>query len=117
MPHSHELSAEMRQCIENCLACHAACTETTLHCLSLGGEHAEPKHIRLMLDCAQICATSADFLLRTSHYHSRTCGVCAEICNACAKECDEMAGEDPPMKACAEACRKCAESCGAMAQG
>ena len=94
----------MRQCIQNCLECHSICVETAQHCLMLGGEHAGAKHVRLLLDCAQICQTCADFMLRTSHYHIKTCGVCAEICRDCAKSCEQMAGEDETMKKCAEAC-------------
>ena len=41
MPHNEQLSQDMRQCIENCLKCHASCTETSTHCLQMGGKHAE----------------------------------------------------------------------------
>lgn len=112
--HDHRLTPEMRQCIANCLNCHSLCIETAAHCLTMGGEHAGPKHQRLLADCAQICQTSADFMLRTSHYHAQTCGVCAEICQACADECGRMAGSDDLMRRCADACKTCAESCRAM---
>jgi hypothetical protein len=114
--HSHEIDPAMRECIRNCQECHAVCLETLQHCLTMGGEHAAAKHIRLLEDCAQICAASADFMLRTSHFHTRTCGVCAEICAHCAEECERLAGADALMKQCAEICRRCAKSCGQMAQ-
>ena len=75
--------------------------------------HAEPAHIRLLSDCAEICQTSANFMLRGSELHSRTCGVCAEVCERCATECDRM-GDDAQMKVCADMCRRCAESCRQM---
>jgi hypothetical protein len=75
MPHMQQMSAEMRECIQNCLDCHRICTETVTHCLMMGGEHAAAEHIGLMLDCAQICQTSADFMLRMSHFHHQTCAV------------------------------------------
>jgi hypothetical protein len=109
------LSRDMQECVDNCVNCHAICVQTTAHCLELGGKHAAPEHIRLLQDCAQICATSADFMLRGSELHHRTCGVCAEACRACAEDCERMAGSDEMMRQCAEQCRRCAESCQRMA--
>ena len=103
--------ATMQDCIKECLDCHAICLATISHCLYKGGEHAAPVHIRLLQDCAQICSTSADFMLRGSPEHGRTCGVCAEICRKCAESCQRMAGDDELMRRCAEVCRRCADSC------
>jgi hypothetical protein len=112
----HQMSTEMQQCINECLNCHAICMETVTHCLQLGGKHAEARHIRLLLDCAEICQTSANFMLRGSDLHSRTCSVCAEVCARCADECERMAvSGDEIMKRCAEACRRCAQLCQRMA--
>jgi hypothetical protein len=109
------VSAEMQQCIDECMRCHATCIRTASHCLELGGKHAEPAHIRLLLDCAQICQTSADFMLRGSERHQLTCRLCAEICRACADECERMAGKDEMIAACAAECRRCQQSCERMA--
>jgi hypothetical protein len=111
----HQMSGEMQQCITNCLDCHAICVQTIGHCLEMGGEHASKGHITTLQDCAQICAASADFMLRSSPFHAQTCGVCAEVCDACAEECERMAQGDAMMQACAESCRRCAESCRRMA--
>jgi hypothetical protein len=110
----HQISSEMRECIQNCSDCHNVCMETVDHCLHLGGAHAEASHIRLLLDCAQICATSADFMLRGSDSHQQLCGLCAEICDRCAEDCERF-GDDEQMRRCAELCRRCAESCRRMA--
>lgn len=114
-----QMSGEMQDCINNCLSCHSVCLETINHCLQMGGEHAKPDHIKLLQDCVQICATSADFMLRMSDYHPQTCGVCAAVCEACAQECEKMATGDAAdfMQRCADACRKCAESCRRMSSG
>ncbi len=112
---THAGTDQMQECIDNCTRCHAICVETMDHCLQKGGRHAEAGHIRLMLDCAQICATSADFMLRGSDLHGRTCGVCAEVCERCAEDCERMADDDM-MRQCAEACRRCADECRRMAQ-
>lgn len=108
-------SNEMKQCIQECLNCHSVCLETIQYCLGKGGKHADPDHIRLLENCAEICQTSANFMLTGSDFHSRTCSVCAEICSACAKSCEAL-GDDPQMKVCAEACRSCAESCQRMSR-
>ena len=117
MPHTVQHgapSAEMQQCIDECLRCHSVCTTTIAYCLQQGGKHATPEHVTLLLDCAQISATSADYMLRGSHLHTRTCETCAEVCRACAEACERM-GDDDVMRRCAELCRRCAESCERMA--
>ena len=108
------MSQEMQECIENCSTCHSICLQTVAYCLSMGGKHAEASHIRLMLDCVEICQTSANFMLRGSDLHTRTCAVCAEVCDRCALDCDRF-GDDAQMKLCADTCRRCAESCRRMA--
>ena len=105
----------MKECLEHCQRCHTACLSAlATHCLEVGGKHVEAHHFKLMLDCAQICATSADFLLRKSALHAPVCAACAAICAACAESCEAVGNMD----ACVEACRTCAGSCrrmGAMA--
>lgn len=115
MPHgASHMSSEMQTCIDACQDCHAVCLETVQHCLGKGGEHAAREHIRTLLECAEICRTSADFMLMEAGSHAKVCGICAEICVRCAQECERF-GDDEMMKACAEACRRCAESCRKMA--
>ncbi|MBN9688279.1 MULTISPECIES: four-helix bundle copper-binding protein [unclassified Corallococcus] len=106
----------MRECIDNCTACHRVCLETLADCLKQGGRLAEPGHLRLLMDCADICETSARFMLRGSELHSRTCFACAEVCAACATACEKL-GDAGRMKACADACRRCEESCRRMSGG
>ena len=112
---THQTSGSMQQCIDECLNCHSICLETVTHCLQKGGPHAEANHIRLLLDCVEICQTSANFMLRGSDLHTRTCAVCAEVCQRCAEDCERIDPNDSMMKACADACRRCAESCERMA--
>lgn len=110
------LSPEMRACIQACQSCHATCLETVPYCLQKGGKHAAADHIRLLLDCVEICQTSAGFMLRGSDLHPRTCSLCAEVCEQCATDCEQMV-EDKRMRRCAEACHQYAESCRQMASG
>lgn len=104
----------LQQCIQNCLDCSRICTETISYCHEQGGKHTVPAHIKLMLDCAEICQLSAHFMLRGSGFHTQTCAVCAEVCNACAESCEQF-GDDAKMNNCADICRRCASSCREMA--
>jgi hypothetical protein len=108
------MDAEMENCIANCMNCHRVCEQTMVHCIKKGGPHAAPEHLATLRDCAQICATSADFMIRSSPRHALTCGVCATICEQCADDCARMA-DDEQMRHCVDACRRCAESCHQMA--
>lgn len=111
---AEHISDEMRVCIENCSDCHDVCMETLAHCLERGGEHAAPSHVRALLDCAQACDASRDFMLRGSELHSAICGICADACERCAESCEAI-GPDDVMRNCAEVCRRCAASCRSMA--
>jgi hypothetical protein len=112
--HRQATSGQIQDCIKNCQHCHQICVETVQHCLTKGGPHAEANHIKTLLDCAEICETSANFMVRGSNIHSQTCSVCAEACERCATDCERF-GDDAQMKACAESCRRCVESCRQMA--
>jgi hypothetical protein len=109
-------SQHLQHCIDNCTRCHQSCLSMIEHCQKQGGAHARPEHIRLLQDCAQICQTSADFMLRHSPLHHLTCGACAQICELCALECEKMASGDSMMQECASICRACAQSCAEMSQ-
>lgn len=110
----------LQECIQNCMNCHAVCLQTVEYCYkaSLHGTSTRmdtPDHMRFLMDCAQICQTSAGFMLRESTLHGRLCGVCAEVCEACAQSCESFQG-DAQSSQCAAACRQCASSCRRMSQ-
>ena len=107
-----QMSREMQECIQNCLDCHRVCLQEAMtHCLEAGGKHTEPAHFRLVICCAEICQTAANFMLSGSDLHTRTCAVCAEVCELCADDCEQVGD----MEECVQICRKCAESCRRMA--
>jgi hypothetical protein len=101
-------SKEMQACIRNCMECSAVCMNTAAFAV----EHQHPAHVMLLLDCADICNTSANFMLRGSEQHHLTCGVCAELCQMCADECAKM--QQPQFRGCADICRRCADTCRQM---
>lgn len=114
--HQHAAGDDMKQCIRNCQECHALCTQTIMHCLKLGGRHATPEFIRLLVDCAQLCETNIDYMLRDSTLHGRMCRICSDACRQCAQECEKVMGDDQLLKQCAEMCRRCGDSCDRMAK-
>jgi hypothetical protein len=114
---ARKTKTEITACIDACVVCHAVCTEAIAQSLERGGEQSAFPHVRLLLDCAEICQVSANFLLRGSNLHVETCAVCADVCDRCAVECESMQQGDDLMRRCAEACRRCAETCRTMAGG
>lgn len=103
----------MTQCKQLAWACRETCQRTLFkHCLEMGGEHVAQDHVKLMIDCIQICQVAADFITRDSENHTSVCETCAYICDKCATSCEAIGGDH--MQACAEACRKCAEMCKQM---
>ena len=107
-------SPDIQQCIEECQQCHAICVETLAYCLNMGGAHAQPHHLAILLDCAELCHLSEDSIRRDSAVVLTLCAACADVCNACATECETFIG-DAQMKACADRCRSCATACRKMA--
>jgi hypothetical protein len=62
----------------------------------------------MLMDCAEICQASANFMQGGSPLHMQTCAACAEDC--------ERFKDDEMMAACAKACRRCEASCREMAR-
>ncbi len=106
------MDAGMHDAIKACLDCHSLCLKMAMsYCLERGGRHVEQQHFRLILNCAELCQTSANFMLSGSPLHGRVCAVCAEACEACAKSCEQVGD----MRECVEECQRCARSCRTMA--
>ena len=103
---------KMQRCIDACSRCHQTCLREAMNrCLESGGKHIEAEHFRLMMSCAEICQTAANFMLGSWPHSNQICQVCAEICDTCAQSCEQVGG----MEDCAKICRECAESCRQMA--
>lgn len=113
---SHEQAHDdMQECIEECLNCHAVCTMTLQHCIASGGDITEVNLVGLLLDCAELCQTSANYMLRGSPYHVITCAAAAELCRACEEACRAVSN-DEQLTHCADVCAACADVCDRMAQ-
>jgi hypothetical protein len=101
----HQVNAEMKSCIEECLRCYQICLSTAMVNIPRPSTSA-------LMACAEICQTSAHFMLIGSELHKRTCRLCNEICEQCAADCErigEMKEAWTPADGCAESCKKMAE--------
>jgi hypothetical protein len=109
----NQISHHAHDALDALAHCHQTCHSMAMvHCLELGGEHARPQHLRLMLDCADVCATTADFIGRKSQFHTRISELCVEICETCAEACEKLGQMDD----CLTACRTCADRCREIAR-
>jgi hypothetical protein len=101
-------SLQIRASMDALLQCHRVCLSMAMtHCFEIGGEHARPQHLRLMLDCAEFCLLTADMLARKSQFHNRICALSAEICDVCAADCAKLGHMD----GCVAICRTTAALC------
>jgi hypothetical protein len=107
---------EVRRCIEECLNCHLTCLTTARYSIEKGGQYAEEKLVRGLLDCSQICHVCVTLLHSSPDLQGRVCGICAEYCERTAPDCEGFGG-DAQLKVCAEACRQCATRCRGAASG
>jgi hypothetical protein len=105
-------------CMEACLRCEMACLACADACLWEGDLLALRRCIRLDLDCADICATTARFLARRADAETKLLRAiveaCARACATCASECNLFESDHEHCRICAEACRLCAERCGGV---
>lgn len=106
-------SPEVERCIQQCTATHQAALTVSGHALRHGGAENTNHVIRVLSDCVEMCQTAANFMLRGSPNHSRTCALTAEICREVARECGKF--DDEPMRRMVEIATGCAETCEAMA--
>jgi len=97
-----------------CLRCREVCEDTVTHALRVGGPAAEDERIGALLDCADVCRTTATFIRRASPLAGRTAGIAADLCERAAEACAPFAG-DAALAACAETSRRCAAWCRRLA--
>lgn len=103
-----------QECQENCENCYRICIQTVVHATRQTDHPLHESHLRLLMDCADICHTCANFLLRGSDMHPPVCRACATICEFCAEFCGEGRG-DAQIRLCEQVCLRCSESCAQLA--
>lgn len=101
--------------IESALACAEICTSCADACLGEDMVQNLTQCIRLDLDCADLCATTARIGARRTGSNEAvirmTLEACAEACRVCGAECEQHAGMHEHCRICAEACRACEAAC------
>jgi hypothetical protein len=90
--------------------CAQACTADADDDLGESDVAAMVKCIRLCLDCADICTTTAAVTSRRTDYDANVTRplleACIEACKTCAAECEHHALTHAHCRVCAEACRR-----------
>ncbi|MCA1247974.1 four-helix bundle copper-binding protein [Massilia sp. MS-15] len=98
----------------NIQACIQACQEALRACqvCAAADIRENQNHCALInLDCADICAATANAMLRDSPHHGDFCALCAHLCRACAAECGKHAAMHRHCAECQAACERCAAEC------
>jgi hypothetical protein len=98
------ISREIQQCVEACRECKKCCAALA----TSGG--LDSRTIGMVKDCAEICKTCSNLVLRESHFSANISKLCAKACKDCAAAC-EKASQSGIAQDCAAACRHCAEAC------
>jgi hypothetical protein len=102
------ISEEMRQCIDATSQCYNVCTETLTH-------SSNAEHVRLLIDCCEICQTTQNTLLRASDLGMMLAAVCVEACEKAAWSCRRIDTSDEQLNECAEMCDRTANCCRRLA--
>ena len=95
--------------------CAQACTADADDDLSEPNVAEMVKCIRLCLDCADICGTTAGVTSRQTDYDANITRplleACVAACKSCGDECEQHAMMHAHCRVCAQACRRCEQAC------
>lgn len=105
--HSHHMM--LPHLVKTIQHCEATCQQMSSMLLGTQDVHARTTQIRLLQDCAEICATAAKYLARHSAFTKSILKKCAQICEACARECARF--PDQASQHCSQVCLHCAREC------
>lgn len=95
--------------------CAQACTADADDDLSEAKVAELVKCIRLCLDCADICTTTAEVISRQTEYDANVTRplleACTASCRSCGDECQRHAKMHAHCQICERACRACEQAC------
>ena len=97
------LQQQIQDCIQDCLNCHQVCQDEA-NKMRQQGQNTD--HVNLLLDCAELCLTTAHFMQHNSPLAGYVNQACAQVCRHCEDVCAQVGMND-----CANACHTCANSC------
>jgi len=110
-----QISQEARDCIEATSATYTVSAETFHYCLAGDEGLRDPRHLRLLIDCGEVCQTAQNSLLRGSELSVMLAAVCVEACESLAESCRALDGSDDQLTRCAEQCDEAANCCRKLA--
>src|SRR4051812_12494387 len=103
------------RCIEQCYSCAQTCTSCADACLAEEMVAQLRQCIRLNLDCADICATTATLGNRRTGSDEevirKLLDACITVCRLCGAECQKHADRHEHCRICAASCRQCQAAC------
>lgn len=101
-----ERSERFQNAVELVNQCAGACNESFAGCLQAGGEHATADHLQYILDCAEACRLSAEFMQRHSPNYMDAVSLCASVARSCAHNMRSLQDNE-----LAELCERTATAC------
>jgi len=104
---------DLRAAFLACLRAHEAC-EAAVGQVLRTDDGAVDERVGALLDCADVCRTTARQIRHGSPLLRGTAGVAAELCERAAEACAALA-RVPAMQGYAEACRRSAACCRRLA--
>jgi len=107
------MAMSMDDCIDLCMKSHRVCLDAASRLSQQAATPALRQLVILLSDCAELCGTTANSMVRGSPLHPLVCRACAEACELCAKQCREQANDN--LLNCSGTCEKCAAGCRQMA--
>jgi hypothetical protein len=96
--------------IELLYTCADACDSCASVCLAGEDMTKTARCVRLDIECANLCRTTASLLSSDSAFARRLCGLCADVCDTCAIECARHREMEHCVR-CADTCKACATEC------
>ena len=109
------ISLRMRRCIEATSDCYTVCTETLNYRLNGGADIPDPEHVRLLIDCCEVCQTTQNSLLRASELGTMLSAVTVEACEKVSESLRAIDGSDEQLEHCADVCDETADCCRELA--
>jgi hypothetical protein len=101
--------------IDAAYSCAQTCTSCADACLAEDMVAELRQCIRLNLDCADVCQTTATLANRRTGSNEEVIGklleACVTACRLCGDECARHGSMHEHCRICADACRSCAEAC------
>lgn len=115
-PQTFDVDAgRLAEVIDALLDCANTCTQCADACLSEEDPTGLARCIRLDLDCADICATTARVVSRQTEHDANVTRpllqACIAACRSCGEECGSHAPRMRHCSICSEQCRRCQQLC------